>query len=177
MAAATCQHTWKMKDVQIGFVVTEKCYHCASERNYFTLEDNPPFEEYRDGVHLWNIMGTSQTQKFNLICRRCGEEVLLSELYGLMMCTGCDKNCEVGRLQAKLEPERTWVYVAYGFLPVKERKQLSAEQIRCMEEYFNQRLANSRSKIKVVSQSGVHDMDNCYAMVIKDESMLSLEQP
>lgn len=175
--AESCQHAWKMKDVQLGFVVTEKCYHCTMERNYFTLEDNPPFEEYRDGAHLWNIMGTSQTQRFNLICEHCGEEVNLKELYGLMMCTGCDKNCKAGQLQAELEPSKTWVYVAYGFLPITERKQISAEQIKHLEDYFNQRLANSKSKIKVVSQDMVRDLDNCYAMVIKDEAMLSLEQP
>ena len=33
------------------------------------------------------------------------------------MCTGCDKHCQVEKLQKELEKERTWVYVAYGFLP------------------------------------------------------------
>jgi hypothetical protein len=150
MAAVSCQHAWKMKDIQLGLVVTEKCYHCGNERNYFTLENNPPFEEYRDGMHLWVIMGNSQTQRFNLICEHCKEEVKLPELYGLMMCTGCDKNCEAGKLQAALEPSQTWVYVAFGFLPLSERKQLTPEQIRYLEDYFNQRLVNSKSKIKVV---------------------------
>ena len=177
MTPTSCSHVWKMKDIMLGFIVTEKCYHCANERNYFTLENNPPFEEYRDGVHLWNIMGISQTQRFNLVCELCGEEVNLRELYGMMMCTACDKDCRAGQLQAKLEPERMWVYVAYGFLPITERKQLSAEQIKCLEDYFNQRLVNSKSKIKVVSQDMVRDMNNCYAMVVKDDSMLCLEQP
>lgn len=177
MTADLCQHAWKMTDIQRGFVVTEKCYHCGNERNYFTLEHNPPFEEYRDGAHLWNIMGTFQTQRFNLICKLCGKEVRLPELYGLMMCTGCDKNCNAGQLQGQLEPSRTWVYVAFGYAPIKERKQLSEEQILHIEEYFNQQLVNSQSKIKVVAQSLVHDLNNCYGMVIKDENMLSLEQP
>jgi hypothetical protein len=176
MAAESCQHTWKMKDIQLGMVVTEKCYHCGDERNYFTLESNPPFEEYRDEKHLWNIMGTCQTQRFNLVCDKCGEEVKLPELYGLMMCTNCDKDCEVGKLQAKLEPSQTWVYVAFGFLPLSERKQLSDEQIRQIEGYFNQQLVNSKSKIKVVAQSLIRDVNNCYGMVIRDENMLSLEQ-
>ena len=29
MATRTCKHTWSMADVRYGFVVTEKCYHCA----------------------------------------------------------------------------------------------------------------------------------------------------
>jgi protein-arginine kinase activator protein McsA len=177
MAQESCNHEWKMINVHLGYVVTEKCYHCSNERNYFTLEDNPPFEEYREGVHLWNIMGTSQTKRFDLVCEKCNQAVKLQELYGLMMCTGCDKECPAGKLQASLEPERTWVYVAFGFLPLNERKQLSKEQIKVIEEYFNQGLANSRSKIKIVPQSMVRDMNNCYGLVIKDDYMLDLEVP
>lgn len=175
MVEAACHHIWKMVDVQRGFVITEKCYHCGIERNYFTTEDNPPFEEYRDGAHLWNIMGTSQTQRFNLACTICGHEENLKELYGLMMCIGCDKSCEVGLLQAKLEPSRTWVYVAYGFLPIKEHPQLTTKQIEILEQFFNQRIINSGNKIKIVPQNMVPNMNCCYGEVIRDEELLTIE--
>jgi hypothetical protein len=96
---------------------------------------------------------------------------------GLMMCTGCMEDCEVNRLMSKLETQRTWVYVAFGFLPVQERKQLSPEKIAILEEYFNQRRKSSTSRIKIVSHEMVKSYTTCYAEVIRDLDLLSLTPP
>jgi hypothetical protein len=77
----------------------------------------------------------------------------------------------------ELEAERTWVYVAFGFLPIDEKKQLSKEKITILEDYFNQRRKSSTSRIKIVSHDMVKSYDTCYAEVIRDLDLLSLTPP
>ena len=90
------------------------------------------------------------------------------------MCTGCDENCRVEHLRKELEKDRTWVYVAFGFLPENETEQLIQEKITILEDYFNQRRKSSNSKIKIVSSTLIDDVRNCYAHIIKDVGMLDL---
>ncbi len=167
-------HTWEMVNVVPGFIITEKCFHCEKISTYFSNEDRPPFEEYREDQHFWNVMESAQSISFDLTCTTCGSFIQYKELLGMMMCTGCDENCEVDRIRRTLEPELTWIYVAFGFLPIKERKQLSPEQFAILEEYYNQRRKSSRSKIKIVSHELIKNISTCYAEVIKDVDMLSL---
>ena len=175
MQGARCRHRLEMVNVVSGFIIMEKCFKCSQITNYFSREKRPPLEEYRDGDHFWNVMDTAQSIRFDLRCSKCGMQVQYDELLGLMMCTGCDPRCEVNRIQKELEPERTWVYVAFGFLPVDEKPQLSDKKLALLEKYFNLRRGGaSRSKIKIVSHKLVRDIFTCYAETIKDEAMLDL---
>ena len=177
MPAEKCAHTWEMINVAFGFVITEKCYNCDKISTYFAFESRPPLEEYREGEHFWNVMESAQSFRFDLRCSKCETIVKFDELMGLMMCTGCDENCEADSLRKILEAERTWVYVAFGFLPVEERKQLIPEKIKILEDYFNQRRKSKTSRIKIVSQDLVRNIATCYGEVIKDVHMLSLTAP
>jgi hypothetical protein len=172
-----CAHRWEMINVVYGFMITEKCFHCEKVSTYFTLEERPPLEEYREGDCYWNVMETAQTIRFDLKCNQCGCVEKFDELAGLMMCTGCDEDCNVEFLRSKLESERTWVYVAFGFLPVESKKQLSEEKIAILEDYFNQRRKSSTSQIKIVTYEMVNNIATCYGEVIKDMYMLSLTPP
>jgi hypothetical protein len=98
----------------------------------------------------------------------------VEELLGLMMCTGCDKECDVNIQMKELAKEKTWVYVAFGYLPIEEKKQLTQEKIAILEEYFNQRRKSAKSKIKIVSHELIKDITNCYGEVIMDTDMLTL---
>lgn len=177
MQKEKCAHTWQMVNVTPCFIITEKCYHCGKISTYFSTGHNPPMEEYREGEHYWNFMESAQSIHFDLKCTKCNMLVKFDELLGVKMCTGCDENCEANTLLKKLEPERTWVYIAFGCLPVNEKKQLSKEKISILEEYFNQRRKSSKSRIKVISHEIVSNIEDCYAEVIKDVDMLSLTLP
>ena len=177
MPEENCSHSWEMVDILPGFIITEKCYNTGQLSSYFSLEERPPLEEYRDGDNFWNVMESAQSIRFNLKCNKCNKLIDYRELLGLMMCTGCDEACEVDTLMKKFEPERTWIYVAFGFLPVEDKKQPSQEQIGYLEDYFNQRRKSSKSRIKIVSLEMVKDISTCYAEVIRDVDMLSLEPP
>jgi hypothetical protein len=175
MKEQNCLHQWTMINIRPGFIITESCYKCQKISCYFSNDEKPPLEEYRDGDHFWNVMQSAQTFRFELECTACHIIVQYDELLGLMMCTGCDENCKVEHLRKELEKERTWVYVAYGFLPVNEVKRLGQEKIAILEEYFNQRRKTSKSKIKIVSYEMISNVENCYAEVIKDVGLLSLK--
>jgi len=174
MDTEKCPHRWEMENVSYGYIITEKCFKCEKVSNYFTMEHTPPLEEYRDGEHFWNVMKSDQSFQFNLSCTECNKVVNYEELLGLMMCTGCDKDCEVDIDFKKHEAERTWVYVAFGFLPVDEKPQLSYEKIEILEDYFNQRRRSPDSRIKILSHERVKNISTCYAEVIRDVGMVSL---
>jgi len=175
MPKTSCRHTWEMINIHYGFIVTEKCYTCEKISTYYSFEDRPPLDEYREGEHFWNVMESAQSFRFDFKCRACGQIVPFDELMGLMMCTGCDEECQVEKLQKKHAAERTWIYVAFGFLPTDEHRQLSREKISILEDFFNQRRKSSTSRIKIVSQELVKKYATCFGEVIKDVDMLSLK--
>jgi len=177
MQEESCKHSWEMTNVKPCFIITEGCFECKKISTYFSLEEKPPIEEYRDEKHIWNVLGHAQSIRFDLQCKKCGKLVKLEEFAGLMMCTSCEENCKVCSLMQELEKERTWVYVAFGFLPPDERKQLDKEQISVLEDYFNQRRQSSTSKIKIVSGDLIDDFSLCYGDIIKDVDMLSTKPP
>jgi hypothetical protein len=177
MTGTECGHIWRMVNVDYGYVITEKCSKCEIISTYFTFEDRPPLEEYREGNHFWNVMESAQSFRFDFKCTHCGRVVKFDKLMGLLMCSGCDENCEVEKLQKLLEKEKTWVYVAFGFLPITEHKQLSKKKIAILEDFFNQRRKSTDSRIKIVSQELVTNYAMCYGEVIKDVNMLSLTPP
>lgn len=174
MEEEKCMHSWEMADVTYGFIIMQKCSHCRKLSNYFTTELKPPMERYRENEHFWNYMDSSQSIRFNLKCSKCNKKVDFQELLGLMMCTGCDDKCDVNTLMVELAKEKTWIYVAFGYLPLEEKKQLTKEKIEILEDYFNQRRKSSKSKIKIVTQELVRDLTNCYGEVIMDSDMLTL---
>lgn len=177
MSANGCLHRWDMVDTVFGYLVTEKCFHCDIISSEFSLDPKPPLEEYREGDHFWNFMESAQALRFNLKCRDCGRVVEMKELVGLMLCTGCDPACEVDAMRRRLEPERTWVYVAFGFLPEAKHRQLTDEKTAILEEYINQRRQSKTSSIRIVPGRMVSKIQNCYGEVIKDTDMLSLTPP
>ncbi len=177
MQEESCKHLWQISNIKPCFIITEFCYKCKKTTTYYSLEERPPIEEYQEEGHFWNTLGHDQSIRFDLQCEKCGKLVKMEELAGLMMCTGCEEDCKVYSLMKDLEKERTWVYVAFGFLPFDERKQLDQEQISILEDYFNQRRKSLTSKIKIVSGDIIDNFSLCYGDIIKDEDMLSSKSP
>jgi hypothetical protein len=166
-----------MINVQSGFIITENCFKCKKTSTYFSYEDRPPLEEYRQGDHFMNVMGSVQSIRFDLKCTVCNRIITLDELCGLMLCTGCDEKCRIYTQMKELEKERTWIYIALGFLPHEEKKQISEEKIAVLEEYFNQRRKSSRSRIKILADTMIDNMSLCLGETIRDAGMLSLQPP
>ncbi len=177
MQEKSCTHLWEMTNKKPGFIVSESCFKCKKTATYFSLEEKPPIEEYKDGEHFWNVSGHAQSIRFDLQCKKCGKLVKMDELAGLMMCSACEDNCKAYSLMQELEKDRTWVYLAFGFLPFDEKKQLNEEQISILEDYFNQRRKSSTSKIKILPGHLIDNFSICYGDIINDVDMLVSKPP
>jgi len=173
-----CQHQWEMANVQFGFVVFEKCSHCNGLRTYFCVEDRPILgDKYREGHCFWARVENAQSFRFDVRCARCGQLVKLDDLMGFLECTGCLPDCPVELLQAELEPTRTWILVAFGFLSKERTLPLEPFKVDVLTEYFNQRRDTTRSRIRIVSFDLIEDLSRCQGQFIHDVGMLSLEPP
>jgi hypothetical protein len=173
-----CQHLWEMVNIQFGFVVFEKCSHCDGLRTYFSAKDHPmEGDEYREENCIWRCMESAQSFQFNIQCKKCNQLEKFSDIMGLLYCTGCLPDCEVEILQKKYEKEKTWVMVAFGFLPRNETQPLSPQRLKILEDHFNQRRETSRSKIAILSYDLIADFSHCRGEFIHDIGMLSLKPP
>jgi hypothetical protein len=157
-----CRHRWKMTNIQFGFTVFEKCSHCQTVRAYFSTQDT--WDEYREGRCLWSIVENAQTFRFDLQCTVCNEV----ESY---------EDCEVEILRKECAARKTWILVAFGFLPEAETKPIPERKLQVLTDYFNQRRDTSRSTIKIVWFDKIKNLSLCRGEFIHDIGMLSLEAP
>lgn len=175
---STCTHEWQMAHVRFGLIAFEKCFHCGVVRTYFSSEDSLPLgDEYREGDHFWSRVETAQSFRFDLQCTRCGLVEGFGELMGLMHCTGCLGDCPVERQRRLLEKQRTWLVVAFGFLPQALTSPLPEHKLAVLTDFFNQRRDTSRSTIKVVPFNLIPDLSRCAGEFLHDVGMLSQEPP
>jgi len=170
---AGCEHLWEMTNVRFGFIVFERCAHCASVRTYFSSQDT--WDQYREGACTWGITENVQSLMFDLQCTRCGRLESFSELMGLLACTECMQECEVVRLQEELRADRTWIVVAFGHLPEAKTRPIPEQKLAILSDHFNQRRDTARSKVKVVSMHLIKDISVCTGEFVHDVGMLSLE--
>lgn len=173
-----CTHLWEMANIQYGFVVFERCYHCGTLRTYFSEEDVPILgDKYREGDCYWSRVENAQSIRFDLRCVRCHRLESFADLIGLLFCTGCLDECEVEILQRKYEAEHTHLLVGFGYLPLEEKTPGLASKLDILSDYFNQRRDTSRSRIKIVPFELIKDFSRCRGDFIYDVGLLSLEPP
>ncbi len=171
-----CQHEWRMTDVQFGFIAFERCFHCNRVRTFFSLEISPDLgEEYREGRCFWTRVENTQSFMFNLRCTKCGREEPFDDLMGLLHCTSCMENCDIERQRRKYEAEKTWVAVAFGFLPQTTEASVFDRKLDILSDYFNQRRNTARSRIKILSSGLIPDISRCHGSFIHDVGLLSRE--
>jgi hypothetical protein len=161
-----------MANVADGMIVMKQCFHCGKVSTCFCFHDKLPLEPCHEEEHFWNFVEADPAFHFDLKCSKCGTWVKFDELVGLVTCTGCDEKCKVNTLRRELEPKGTLVFVALGRRPIDERKQLPAEKVTTLQEYFGQRAKSLKSRIRIVPHYMVRSIDNCYAEVVKDLDML-----
>jgi hypothetical protein len=79
-------------------------------------------------------------------------------------------------IQRRLAGEKTWIMVAFGFLPEAKTHPISENRLEILSNYFNQRRDTSRSRIKIVSFNLISDISLCRGEFIYDIGMLSAEE-
>ncbi len=173
-----CQHKWELINILFGFVVFEKCFHCKGLRNYFSVEDIPILgDKYREGNCYWSRVENAQSFRFDLQCTKCNHLEKFNDLMGLLHCTGCLPDCGVEILRKKYEAEKTWVMVAFGFLPKAKEKPIPEYKLDILTVFFFLGRDITRSRIKIVPFNLIEDLSRCKGDFIHDVGMLSLEPP
>ncbi len=168
-----CQHQWKMTNIEFGFTVCERCAKTQEVRTYFSLEDT--WDQYVEGDNYWTIVENAQTFRFDLKCTACNRLEKFDELMGIMYCPGCTDECKVEIQRKKGLASKTFVLVAFGFLPQALSNPLPQDKLDVLSEHFNQRRDTRRSTIKIIPFTDIEDISQCKGEFIRDVGMLSLE--
>jgi hypothetical protein len=177
MPAEDCNHNWTMTNIRGGYIVQEACYRCSSRRIYFSYEDNPPKEKYREGEHIWSYFGSDQSVKFDLACSKCDKLVTFEELVGLMHCFGCtNTECNLYTLSQICQESDIWVYAALGHLPTTGEVALTIEKLKVLNRFFNDRLRSPGKKILILPSTFSSDPQRCYGEIIRDIGMLEMTE-
>jgi hypothetical protein len=170
-----CSHEWFMCHIRHGYLVVEGCFECGGRLSFFSDEPVPPVDEYRQGRHFWNYMGSFQTVKFDLQCRRCGTTISLEDVNGIMFSECQDRDCQVGALVAQQGPG-SLVYVA--LCPDSTHAAgpcVSKEGIEALTQYFNQDLGALGRKVIVVPCKLCNSIDRCRGTVIADVGLTDIQ--
>lgn len=173
-----CLHQWIMANIQFGFVVFEKCFHCNGVRTYFTKEGIAVLgEEYREGDHFWHRVENAQSFRFDLNCPMCGDAERFDDLMGLLYCTGCLADCRLEILRQELEAGRNYLVLACGFLEEGDikPKQVQPRKLSKLAQYFNQRRDPSRFTIAIAPFDLEDGFARCKGEFLHDIGMLSPE--
>ena len=172
------KHVWEMTDINFGFIVFEKCFHCDGLRTYFSHEENPILgDRYREGDCHWTRMENAQSFTFNLKCTQTGQVEKFDDLMGLMYCTDCMSDCELHTLCAKYQAEHTMIIIAFGFLPEAISNSIPQYKLDILTNYFNQKRDTSRSRIIVLPFNLIKNLQRCKGDFLHDVDMLSQELP
>jgi len=170
-----CQHHWRMTNICFGFTVFERCVQTNELRTYFSLEET--WDEYREGENQWSIVENAQSFTFDLTCTECEHLEKLDDLMGLLYCTSCMEECQVEIKRKEYEKERTWILVAFGYLPESIINPIPERKLEILTDHFNQRRDTSRSKVKILPFNLIKNISLCKGEFIHDVGMLSLEPP
>jgi len=175
MTKVACGHHWEMTNIRGGYLVIEGCFHCRHRISFFSEEPVPPIDDYQDGDHFWNYLGSSQASKFDLKCRKCSKEVRLEEVMAIMLCMSCDSECGVQKKGASAENQKIWVYLALcANTSHTPGGCVGEEGIAALNAYFNQGIRDPQKKIVVVPCDLRRSVDTCQGVVLADVGLTEL---
>lgn len=177
MSKQHCRHKWAMTNIRDGFIMYESCSHCQTTRSYFSYDDIPAKEPYREGVHVWNYSDSAQSVKFDLKCMHCSEIVDLDELMGLMTCAACTDDCDLHTVVHIAESQKVWVYAALSFSQAKGREHhVRPEKLIALTQFFNSKIKKPGKKVLIMPGWLRISPEKCRGDVLKDVGMLAMDQ-
>jgi len=168
-----CTHRWFITNFRAGYLVLEGCTHCGGRSSFFSREPAPPIDEYQEGKHFWSYMCSYQAVKFDLECSACGRVVGLDDMNALMLSTCNDPRCAVAELRRSRGSSRVYVALCADNTHTTGRC-VSAGGIGALNEYFNQDLEPSDSRVVVVPCERCSSIDTCRGIVLADTGLTEL---
>ena len=65
-------HRYEMVNIRPGYIIVEHEVFSRAMRSYFSTQEIPPIEEYREGAKIWKFSGMAQSFHFDLLDRQTG---------------------------------------------------------------------------------------------------------
>lgn len=142
---------YEIADVLPGFVVIEKEVQSSRCRAYFSAEQLPPKESYREGTLVWSFAEAAQSLRFSVRDRVTGEITRFDELLGLLYYACAAPDSALHRIGSLAHSVGISIYVAMTYQsPVGSPLEISPERITILNRAFNDRLRTRGKKILIV---------------------------
>ncbi|MBM4394279.1 MAG: hypothetical protein FJ087_01155 [Deltaproteobacteria bacterium] len=176
MAAANDAFRYEMVNVRPGYIVVEHERFSNAMRSYFSTEDTPPVEEYREGAKVWKYSGFAQSFRFDVMDRETGETHPFADLLGLVWWAGCRDGSEPAVIGDVAADQKVQVYVALTWEgPDGRRAPLAAERLKVLNRYFNERIREPGKKILILPDCFDLGRQFSYGQVMVDLGLTALD--
>ncbi len=159
MEAERPAHRYEMVNVRPAYIIFEHEVNSGATRSYFSTEDVPPIEEYREGRGVWKHLGVAQSFRFDLRDTTTGDLTPLDDLLGLVPYTSCPEDTDVHKIGWFAEEQKIWIYVA-----VSHRRMDAAAmsewigKLKVLNRYFGERLSTPNKRILILPDYfGLHE--------------------
>jgi hypothetical protein len=161
-------YRYQMVNVRPGYVIIEQERFTHAERAWFSAEDVPPKEEYREGDKVWKYSDMAQSFQFDVRDNDTGEVAQFPELLGLLYAGCCKKNSDIYTIGDLASRNRISLYIAITYeAPDGSRLNISMEKIQMLNAMYNERLHTRDKKILILP-----DLFNLYRAVAYGDIMI-----
>jgi hypothetical protein len=169
-------YRYEMVNIRPGYIIVEHEVFSRAMRSYFSTQEIPPIEEYREGPKIWKFSGMAQSFHFDLRDSETGAVTTFEDLLGLVPHTSCQPESEVYRIGEFAQEQRVWIYVAVSHRPVEPgRMGAWIGKLQALNRYFGERVSTPNKKILILPDYfGLHDEFN-HGQILADFGLTSME--
>lgn len=142
---------YELADIVPGFVVIERELKSGATRAYFSPDEVPPKESYREGDQVWHYAEAAQSFRFSVRNTADGQVTRFDELLGLLY-YGCLEPCAPLHVVGEMAHEigiSIYVAVAYA-APDGTPVQIAPAKLTLLNRAFNDRLRTPGKRILIV---------------------------
>ena len=170
------RHRYEMVNIQPGYLIVEHEVFSRQMRSYFSAEEVPPIEEYREGQQIWKYSGMAQSFHFDIREVTTGHLTRFDDLLGLVPHTGCPPDSDIYRLGEIAQEQKVWIYVAVPHRPLDSSGLgVWAEKLKVLNRYFSERLGTPNKKILILPDYfGLQEQFD-HGMIMADVGLTTME--
>lgn len=170
------EHRYEMVNVRPGYIIVEHEVFSRAMRSYFSTQEIPPIEEYREGPKIWKFSGMAQSFHFDLSDSTTGEVTNFDDLLGLVPYTSCSPESDIYRLGEFAQEQRIWIYIAVSHRRLDPgRMGPWIDKLKALNRYFGERLSTPSKKVLILPDYfGLHEEFN-HGQILADFGLTSMD--
>jgi len=177
MMASEPKPRYEMVNVQMGYVMVEHDLFSRSVRSYFSAEEIPPREEYREGNRMWRSAVAGQSFHFDVRDNSTGEIIRFPELLGLLYYGSCKPDSDIYRIGQIAHDANVSIYVAITYETGEgTRIPLSDAKLGILNKVFNDRLQRKEKKVLILPDLFDLHRTMSYGEIMIDVGLTSMEE-